>query len=295
MGRQQMMNVREFQVLPDGRKFFPVGAPRRNPAFGAISLTRFDTNTLYNALQFSAVKRFSRGYQFQVSYTFGKTMDGASGTAGSSEVPGSTTGSADPFDWKRDWGRAGFHVQNVLISSFTYDVPVRLAGVWNGLFGGWQLNGIVTLADGTPATFGTATDRCRCGISAPSGAHERPDLRPGGNSNPVVNSRDPNKYWDGSQFLLQEAGFFGNLGKGTGTGPGVATFDFSMVKNFSFGEPRLLQFRSEFFNILNRANFSMPTTQVFNNFTGVPSATFGRIASTTTTARQIQFALKFLF
>lgn len=295
IGREEMTNIRQFQVLPDGRKYFPAGAARQNPAFGAISWVKFDTNTLYNALQVSASKRFSRGYHFQVAYTFAKGMDASTGTTGSGEVPGSTTGTADPFDWKRDWGRAGFDVHNVATATFTYELPKMFSGMLNSLLDGWQLNGILTLADGTPATFTNTIERGRSGILAPSGGHERPDLRSGGNGNPVVDTRSPDKYWDGSQLQLQEAGFFGNLGKATGTGPGVATFDFSTVKSFSFGENRSLQLRSEFFNIFNRPNFGMPNTSAFVNTSGIPSGTFGRITTTTTTSRQIQFGLKFLF
>ena len=297
ISREKMVNVAEFEVLADGRRFFQAGAPRRNPNFGAISWARHDTSALYNALQVLVRKRFSQGLQFQMSYTFGKTMDASSGSQGSSEVPGATTGSADPFDWKRDWGLAGFHVKNAFVSNFSYDIPMNpQSKVMDLLLGGWTVNGIVTLADGAPSTFRNRINRARSRIFAPSGGTERPDLRSGGDNNPVLDTRDPRKYWDGSQLELQEAGFFGNLGKGTALNPGVATFDFSLLKDFSFGDTgSSLQFRSEFFNIFNRANFSRPNNAVFINATGIPSASFGRITQTTTTGRQIQFALKVLF
>lgn len=240
-------------------------------------------------------KRFSQGYQFQVSYTFGKTMSVANGNTGTSEVPGATTGSSDPFNWKRDWGPAGFHVKNVLTSSFSYDLPRLSSGKTDLLLGGWQINGIVTLANGTPRSFTVGIERARSQITSPSCCQEFPNLKPGGNNNPIVDTRNPDQYWDGTQFQLQDLGFFGNLGKGTGRGPGVATLDLSLVKNFQFHEDRLLQFRSELFNILNRANFGSPSNSVFTDTTGAPSRTFGRITSTTTTSRQVQFAVKVLF
>ncbi|MBI2820612.1 MAG: carboxypeptidase regulatory-like domain-containing protein, partial [Acidobacteria bacterium] len=116
----------------------------------------------------------------------------------------------------------------------------------------------------------------------------------GGTNNPY-RDRNPNNYWDGSQFQLQDAGFFGSLGRNTGIMPGIATFDFSVVKNILIDEERTVQFRSEFFNVFNRANFGSPDGNIFQNTSGVPSATFGRISSTTTTSRQIQLALKFYF
>ncbi|MBI2822998.1 MAG: hypothetical protein HYX74_12315, partial [Acidobacteria bacterium] len=78
-------------------------------------------------------------------------------------------------------------------------------------------------------------------------------------------------------------------------GPGLATFDLSILKNFSMGERAAVQFRSEFFNILNRANFSAPLRTRTAFVRGAPSGSFGQILETNTTARQIQFALKILF
>jgi hypothetical protein len=294
LGREQMVNIYNFQVLPDGRKFFPAASVRRNPKFGAISYTTFDTNSLYNALQVSALKRFSHRYQFQFNYTYAQALDATDGNIGTSEVGGGTTGSLDPFDWKRDWGPASFDVRNKATATFTYDLP-RFSGRSGALWGAWQFNGILTLADGVPNNILMSVDVSRSGILAPSGGHLRPDLKPAGNSNPVTNSRNPDHYWDGSQFQLPQAGFLGNLGRNTGTIPGLATLDLSVNKNFLFWEGRSLQFRVEGFNVLNRANFGAPNSAVFTNATGVPSSTFGRITSTTTTSRQLQFGLKFIF
>ncbi|MBI4456645.1 MAG: TonB-dependent receptor [Acidobacteria bacterium] len=293
-GREQNVNIRRFEVLPDGRKFFPLGSPRFNPTFGVIARKVFDTKAAYNGLQISANKRFSHGFQFQVSYTFSKTMDETSGQTGGGEVPGTSVGTMDPHDRSRDYALAGFHVTNTATFNFSYDLPIGAAGAWDKLVGGWQLNGIVTLADGNPVLLGISIDRSRASNLTPTNSAERASLRPGGNNNPF-RDRNPDNYWDGSQFELQEAGFFGNLGRNTGIIPGVANLDFSLVKNIAFDEQRRLQFRSEFFNIFNRANFGTPSTAVFQDASGIPSRTFGRITNTTTTARQIQLGLKFLF
>ncbi|MBI4455888.1 MAG: TonB-dependent receptor [Acidobacteria bacterium] len=295
-GRNQNLNINRFEILPDGRKFFPVGARRFNPIFSGYALAVFDSKSLYNALQVSLNKRFSRGFQFQVSYTFSKSMDESAGNLGGIETnSSSTTHSLDPYDRSRDYSLSAFHVKNVVVTNFSYDLPVKATGVLGRLVGGWQVNGIVTLADGSPAIFSTSIDRSRAGNSTSSeGTKDRPNLRPGGNTNPV-RERNPNNYWDGSRFELQEVGFFGNLGRNTGIVPGVASMDFSLIKNISTGEGRTLQFRSEFFNIFNRANFGLPSGTVFQDASGVPSATFGRITTSTTTARQIQLGLKFLF
>jgi len=89
-------------------------------------------------------------------------------------------------------------------------------------------------------------------------------------------------------------GYFGNLGMNTVTGPGLVTFDFSLNKDIQLTEGKRLQFRSEFFNLFNRANFGLPDTTPFLS-NGNRDLEAGRITSTRTSARQIQFGLKFLF
>ena len=99
-----------------------------------------------------------------------------------------------------------------------------------------------------------------------------------------------------SQRFLQppaNSGFYGNLTRDNLTGPGLATWDFSAVKNTAIHERLSLQFRAEIFNLLNRANFNTPNLIVFTP-TGV-SGTAGAITSTSTTARQVQFGLKLLW
>jgi hypothetical protein len=106
---------------------------------------------------------------------------------------------------------------------------------------------------------------------------------------------DPNHYYNVSAFVLQPAGTVGNLGRDTVIGPGSFSFDFGLVKETPFGEGKAVQFRAEVFNATNRANFGSPSTSVFTNATGIPSATAGRISSTFTTSRQIQLAMKVVF
>jgi hypothetical protein len=86
------------------------------------------------------------------------------------------------------------------------------------------------------------------------------------------------------------SGFYGNLGRDTLIGPGLATWDFSVAKETTLHERMGLQFRAEIFNLLNRANFNTPSLITFTP-SGV-SGTAGAISSTSTTSRQIQFGLK---
>ena len=104
----------------------------------------------------------------------------------------------------------------------------------------------------------------------------------------------PDLYLDPCAFSFSDPQFFGNIGRNTVIGPGLATVDFSLVKNFPIREKARMQFRGEFFNILNRANFTNPSLSVFDS-RGRASGTVGRINSTSTSARQIQFGLKISF
>jgi hypothetical protein len=106
---------------------------------------------------------------------------------------------------------------------------------------------------------------------------------------------NPNQWFNPAAFLPppNNSGFYGNLGRDTLIGPSLATWDFSALKNTPIRERLTLQFRAEFFNLLNRANFNTPNAVVFTP-TGV-SPTAGLITSTSTTSRQIQFGLKLLW
>ena len=109
------------------------------------------------------------------------------------------------------------------------------------------------------------------------------------------NTRKPDRYFEPSAFLLPAPGFVGNLGRDFGIGPGIAKWDMVLTKNTPLTERVNLQFRSEFFNLWNRANFGNPTAAVFDARTRGVNPAIGRITSTSTISRQIQFGLKVLF
>ncbi|MEE2840423.1 MAG: hypothetical protein VYC91_07795 [Acidobacteriota bacterium] len=97
------------------------------------------------------------------------------------------------------------------------------------------------------------------------------------------------------QSLDFNDGCWGTLGRNSIDGPGVATFDIGLRKDTQIGEDTMLEFRAEFFNLLNRANWRYTGANVFTSPTGVPSSASNKITTTSTTSRQIQFALKLSF
>lgn len=281
----QNFNIARYTLLADGRKFWAPNAPRFNTAFAAMEERTFGANSSYNSFQLRLNKRFSRGLQAQGSYTYSKNLDNVS------EIQG---GFLDPLDTARDKGLSLNDTRHALSLNWTYDLPVGsgLSGVPGVLLRGWQVNGLLNADSGIPSSVSYATNVSR-NQNTTVFLREVPNLKPGGSINPVLGG--PDRYLDSSPFAIQEAGTLGNLGRNTVIGPGLVTVDFSAVKNFSITEARTVQFRGEFFNLLNRANFGSPNTTIFTDATGTPSATFGRISSTRTTARQIQFALKIIF
>lgn len=155
------------------------------------------------------------------------------------------------------------------------------------------MNGIISAASGPPKGIEVTFDRAR---SLQGELEQRPEAVAGFSNNPVLSDgRDPNRYFDVGAFTLPPEGFFGNVGRNTLIAPGIFTFDLGLAKNFSLHEEIRLQFKAELFNIFNRANFSQPSTTIFDDESGIPLPTAGTITNTSTTSRQIQFALKILF
>src|SRR5262249_25074182 len=111
-------------------------------------------------------------------------------------------------------------------------------------------------------------------------------------SNPILGG--PDKYFDVNAFSLPAAGFYGDLGRNTLTSPAFANLDFTLIKIVPVRENWKLDFRAEFFNFLNHANFGLPSNTIFNA-NGTVQGNAGRVRNTVTTSRQIQFGLKLLF
>jgi hypothetical protein len=124
---------------------------------------------------------------------------------------------------------------------------------------------------------------------------------PAASNNPVLDDgREPTQYLDRGAFELSQEGFYGDLARNSLEGPGLAQFDLGISKNFSLTETAQIQFRTEIFNLFDRANFAMPgNLEVFAGVnpygTGRVNPSSGIITNTTTTSRQIQLALKILF
>ena len=273
-------------ILPDGRKFFPVGSVERNPNFTGIRYKVTDAQSFYNALQISFDRRFSRGLQLRANYIYSKNTDDGSVTI---TQGGDNDMTQDPDDRRAERGLSNYDLRHYFVTFLTYEMPDFGGPGW--LSRGWQFNAITTLASGNPFSVLVGFDRARAKFQAGT-SPQRPDLAVGASNNPVLGG--PDRYYDPSAFLLPEAGFYGNLGRNTLIGPGLFNLDLSVNKQFRLSEGVTLQFRTEMFNSLNHPNFSIPSARTVFSSSG-PVGSAGRITSTQTSARQLQLGMKLIF
>jgi hypothetical protein len=236
------------------------------PDVGAITYLSNMYSSTYHSFQAKLEKRMSNGLQFLTTYTWSKSIDDASG----STVTGAgDLGSApqDPFNIRAERARSGFDRTHRLTTAFSYILPVgrgqhfgsKCSPITDAILGGWQINGIVTLASGNPFTvYATSNDICGC-----STGQLRADRL--GNGNLPKDKRSIDGWFDKSAFTdppsstaTEGGGRYGNSGRNIIGGPGLANVDFSVFKKFHIKEKLEVEFRAEFFNFFNRVNFLYP-------------------------------------
>lgn len=287
--RRLDLNTTMPQILPGGVYFYPSTAPRINPSLASSNVIGSDATSSYQGMEMDVNQRLSHGLRYKVSFTYAKNIDTSSATV-SFYATGNTNATMQPDNLRLDRGLSSFDVRRNMVANLTYDLPwqnsSRAAARW---IGGWQVSGIFTLSDGMPFTGLTGFNRSNNKQNVVS---DRPNLLPGKSNHPVLGG--PNKYFDPTAFALPPAGFYGNLGRNTMLSPGLANLDFTLTKLIPVSERIKVDFRAEFFNLLNRANFGLPGNTIFNS-SGAIVGNAGRITSTVTTSRQIQFGLKLLF
>ena len=290
-------------AVPAGTYYIPAGTPKPNAAI-ANTWTWFSEGvSTYNALQVDLRRRFSRGLTLRGVYTFSKALDDGDSLnqTTANNAPGLVS---NPFDLAADKGLATFDVRHIGVVNLVYELPFgrgrQFASGYEGwtssLIGGWAISSIITAQSGFPITPQLSYNPSNSGDTRNP---VRPFLNPGFTGQVVTGN--PHQWFNPAAFIAppSTSGLAGNLGRDAFTGPGLATWDFSVLKDTKLRERLSLQFRAELFNLLDRANFNTPNLITFTpptakNITGV-SGTAGAITSTTTSARQVQFGLKFLW
>jgi outer membrane receptor protein involved in Fe transport len=232
----------------------------------------------YHALQVKLEKMYSNGMSLLVAYTYSRSIDFASNDFGS--------GVQDMNNQRAERAVSDFNYPQRLSVGYTYDLPFgkgrqflsKAKGPADAILGGWELAGILTLQSGSPFTVSSGRDRANVGVT------DRADrIGSGKLDNPTLDH-----WFDTSAFVIPELYTFGNSGRNILRGDGLSNWDFSLLKNFRIREGMRLQFRAEFFNFPNHADFGTPNANL-------SSSNLGRVTYTRNDPRIGQFALKLIF
>jgi hypothetical protein len=302
-------------------------APRTNLNFGSIPDYTAGADSIYNSMQVRLNKNVTQGLQFQGTYTWGKVID---------DIVSNGAYVGEPNNNKSRRGPAAFDVTDIFHFNALYHLPsfTESNGLVGKLSNGWWLSGIVSAQSGATLSSFVSGFRSQDGFINTYGLQtDQPDIVPGrfnsnithgvsagcgtgatrqaGGSAIAAGAKLHTKslWYDPCAFSVEPAGFIGNVPRNFLRGPGYDDADISLVKDTAvgfLGDQGEVEFRSEFFNITNHPNFSLPTNTVSAGSCGGsvlgctmnqanPGSSAGVITSTNGTSRQIQFALKVMF
>jgi hypothetical protein len=326
-------NTHHIEVFPSSNNVNQILAPSTSvtnylqyPDFAqGSSYAATEGSSYYNSLQTSFEKRYSQGLTFLATYTYGRARSDAGDLLNGGVGESYRAPTMDGFGIQGDYRDANYDIRNTFHLSGTYELPfgpgrhfaTNSTGAETQIIGGWSLNWIATVEGGQPITIG-----CPDGTAAGLGCTAF--IVPGQNRHGSMTN--PFTSRDGTSAFLNANAFVQPCQPGTSTptgcvpvptgsmallgggdtqvsGPGIGRLDFSLFKEFHLSERFHLQFRSEFFNVLNHPTF-MPPGLSGNGVTAVPGSTtynnvnFGDIGATRfpgQDSRQIQFALRLLF
>ena len=288
-------------VLPTSRSaagyLWPVPAGSGepvNPNAGQITGLLWNSSSFYHALQIHLVRRMKKSLQFGASYTWSKSIDTSSASAVGSQFLNSIA-NLPWFDTSLNRGLSEFDIRHngVLNAIWLVPHPHDDSGLrW--FASGWQIGGIYQASSGLPFTPIIGGDPLGLKTSNP---FDFPDRTFAGACASAVNPGNPVYYIRTQCFSFPSPTTrLGNAERNSLIGPGLSNFDLSLIKNNRIrliSDSFNLQFRAEFFNVLNHANLSPPVANnTLFSANGAAVTTAGLISSTSTSSRQLQFALK---
>lgn len=272
--------------------------------------TGFDGSSNFNSLQVTVRKQFSRGLTMQAAYTWSKTLTDLSNISANP-----TANSNNASNLAQQYGTATFVRPQRFVISYSYDLPFRMrSGFVGKLTEGWNVSGVTLVQDGLPMTIGDSSAGTIYGTAGGGNqsGYARAEMCPGMTYGSIAtpggveqrlggNSGGPG-YLNRSAFCappaIGDGTDFGNSGTGIINGPGQFNWDISLLKTTRITERETLQFRMEFFNAFNHAQFNSPNNNggfLTNSVPDLSSGAFGQITTTSVNPRVIQFALKFSF
>ncbi|HYW70107.1 MAG TPA: hypothetical protein VE961_03675, partial [Pyrinomonadaceae bacterium] len=262
------------------------------PLVGGTQSTDSWSVSNYNALQLSVRQRQVKGFDYLLSYTLSKTLTDNRGFYGSAGVAAQFAYAYNNYDRRADYGPAFFDALHTFSWAGSYELPfgkgrsfgANLHPAINAALGGWNVSSIVSAHTGFPITV-VSNDVSEQAISRSTSTQGRPLLI----GDPKPTNQTIDNWINLAAFTQPDPGRLGNAGVGIVRAPGYANLDFGVGKKFSLSESRNFDFRAEFFNFTNHPSFAPPgrSTADLN--------TFGKITSTISNSRRVEFALKFNF
>jgi len=240
-------------------------------------------------------RHYTNGMAIIAAYTYGKALDTNStyfGTNASSNFP------ENSYDIAAEKGRADFDYRHRFSLAYVYNLPFgrSVAHLENSkanfLIEDWQVAGIALVQSGAPYTVTVGGNPSENGDG-----NDRPNVVAG---TPIYPAQQTVNQWALRSAFSTPAQFtYGNAGRDTLTGPGEATWDFSLIRDFRLTESKKLEFRAEMFNLLNQPNFTLPDGNISDSTFGVIGNTVQPIAGQASGGpgdpREIQFALRFVW
>ncbi len=231
--------------------------------FGSTGWYRTMGGSSYNALE-GSLQYTSGRTSILVAYTYSKAMDDSS----------AVTEQVQPFDPGLEWALSAFNVTQDFVVSYSYELPFdKLSSRPNRLTKGWVLSGITRFSTGFPVTIAENDDRSLIGNTSvgPTGSADEPNYTPG----KLLSQTNPRKdgtYFNTALFSFENIGQFGNAKRRFFSGPGINNWDMALAKDVLITGSKSLEFRVEFFNIFNHAQFDTPDGLI-------NSSTFGVVTS----------------
>jgi hypothetical protein len=287
------------QAAPTPDPAIPTAIRRPVPSIDAgIDWFRSTGKSSYHSFQAHYEKRFQHGLQFQASYTWAHSLDIASNAN-----LGPTQNNSDFRDFRHpeaELGNSDFDIRHRFVFSSIYELPFGhgkqflgdASGIANQIVGGWQTSNIVSITTGNWYTVLDGNGNFANADGNAGGVSQRPDQIGDPRAKPCI----PGTYFNTCAFGDPALGSFGNVGRNTIQGPGSRVWDFSLFKTFAIEEKAHLEFRAEFFNVLNHTNFLFAKSgpQNGNGSTILGASQFGKLTAARD-PRQIQLALKLSF
>ena len=286
---------------------------------GVVKITQTESNSSYNALQAVFRQRLTQGLELTANYTYSKSLTDDIGFYGVTNIGSGQYYQQNAYDMKDEWGPAGMDTRHNISVTGVYDLPFgrgrqfgsNMSSWLDEIVGGWKLGGADVYYSGFPVTISSPAHYSTL-VHAYTGA-----ARPNQLNKVTMPNRSINAYWgtdvqtveknnvtynascaadsttngagDPCIFQEQSDSAFGAIRPGFFRGPSFQNIDMSVSKSFKIWKEQRLDFRANFFNAFNIADYSSPDSGISDG------ANFGKITGTVSGSRNTQLVLKYIF